>query len=335
MTARTKALVGIVVSVTVLTTLGSSASTIRVSSRPWAMFKGDRQHTGQAAVSGPRTATLKWRYQLSTDSHPSIGSPAVDRQNTVFVTVGSTLVAIDVNGQRLWSAALDGSGAAALSADESIVYVAGNLKLYAFRASNGSALWTYSGPTQAIHGEPVVASGGTIYFGAWDAYVYALNTDGTLKWRYQTDGGIAPLASPTLSNDENTLYVGTGDPHIDPGGSLYALNASNGSLKWRVSVDQIRASGPVVGPDDKVYVNGFGSLHCFSSQGVEQWQSQPNTASSLAPARATDGTVYEGTAQGKIYALNGSTGATKWAYQTGNNSDPTGPSTGVLTAPIV
>ncbi|MBI1876296.1 MAG: PQQ-binding-like beta-propeller repeat protein [Acidobacteria bacterium] len=331
----TRKLIGVVAALAAASTAGSTASTIRVSRTAWSMFKGDRQHTGQASVSGPRTATLKWRYRLSSTSHPSIGSPAVDRQNTTYITVGSTLAAIDANGQVTWSAALDGSGAAALSADESIVYAAGNLKLYAFRASTGAAVWTYSGPTQAIHGEPLVASDGTIYFGSWDADIYALNSDGTLKWRYQTDGGIAPLASPTLSNDERTLYVGTGDPHIDPGGSLYALDAATGAMRWRVSVDAIRASGPVVGPDDKVYVNGFGALHCFSSQGVELWQSQPNTASSLAPARATDGTIYEGTAQGRIYALNGANGSTKWSYQTGNNADPSGPSTGVLTAPIV
>ena len=73
---------------------------------------------------------------------------------------------------------------------------------------------------------------GTIYIGSWDTYVYAVNSDGTLKWKYQTDGSIAPLASPTLSNDGNTIYVGSGDRNKDEGGTLYALN-SNGTLQWK------------------------------------------------------------------------------------------------------
>ena len=108
----------------------------------------------------------------------------------------------------------------------------------------GELLWSFTDPTENVYGEPNVGPDGVVYIGSWDTYVYAVNSDGTLKWKYQTDGAIAPLASPTLSIDGKTLYVGSGDPNKDEGGTLYALNCSNGTLIWQVdNLDKMRVSG--------------------------------------------------------------------------------------------
>jgi hypothetical protein len=53
-----------------------------------------------------------------------------------------------------------------------------------------------------------------LYFGSDDGYVYALNPDGSLKWRYLT--GNAVKSSPAIA-DNGVMYVGSSDY------SLYAL----------------------------------------------------------------------------------------------------------------
>ncbi len=49
---------------------------------------------------------------------------------------------------------------------------------------------SYSRYAPSIVSSPAIASDGTIYFGTMiggsEGYIYALNPDGTLKWRYLT-----------------------------------------------------------------------------------------------------------------------------------------------------
>lgn len=306
---------------------------------PWSMFHNNCQHTGQSPFNGPQDNNLKWKYTRAEPGAPP-GSFSVDNNGTVYVAAANKLLALSSDGGLLWSHDLAGTGATAISPNGATVYAAGGNNLYAFTTS-GEAVWTYGESTESIHGEPCVASDGTIYFGSWDTYIYALNPDGTLKWKYQTDGAIAPLASPTLSTDEATVYVGSGDPNKDEGGTLYAIKAADGNLRWEKKLDQRRVSGAVVGPNGRIYVTGSGRVYCFSPDGTKVWESAPDTAASLTPSLSSDGTLYVGTARdGKVYAINSSNGQTKWSYQTGINpyydpANPHAPQYGVLGTPVI
>ena len=57
-----------------------------------------------------------------------------------------------------------------------------------------------------------------MYVGSNDGSLYALNTDGTLKWRYQTKGPIV-FSSPAIAPD-GTVFIGAVD------GALYAIQGS-------------------------------------------------------------------------------------------------------------
>lgn len=303
---------------------------------PWPMFHYNAQHTGQSPYNGPQTNNLKWRYTRSDiTAGTGPGSLALDRDGIIYVTAANKLLALNSNGELQWSAELAGTGATAISPDGNTVYAVGGAKLYAFTTA-GQALWVYAGPSENIHGEPCLAADGTIYFGSWDTYVYALNPDGTLKWKYQTDGAIAPLAAPALSPDESVVYVGSGDPNKDTGGSLYAIN-TNGILQWKNgNVDQMRVSGAVVGPNGRIYVTGSGKVQCFAPDGTKVWESAKDTAGSLTPSLSADGTIYVGTSSdGKVYAINATNGQTKWSYQTGASSDPADPPYGVLAVIVI
>lgn len=305
-------------------------------SSPWPMFHYNAQHTGQSPFNGPQTNNLKWKYTCDGITEGNMfGSISIDSNSTIYVTAADRLLALNSDGELEWSADLAGTGATAISPDGTTVYAAGGTNLYAFTTS-GEALWTYNEPSDNIYGEPCIASDGTIYFGSWDTYVYALNPNGTLKWEYQTDGAIAPLASPTLSNDETTIYVGSGDPNKDDGGTLYAINAT-GTLKGKIeNLDPMRVSGAVVGPNDRVYVCASNRVQCFSPAGKKIWESEEDTASNLTPSLSLDGIIYVGTGpDGKVYAIDSSNGKTRWSYQTGTNPEPIGPQYGVLATIVI
>jgi len=76
--------------------------------------------------------------------------------------------------------------------------------------------WATAGLDE-ITSAPAVSKEGTIYIGSNNNYLYALNPDGTLRWKFETGDGI--FASPRISRD-GTVYVGSWD------GCLYALGGT-------------------------------------------------------------------------------------------------------------
>ena len=77
---------------------------------------------------------------------------------------------------------------------------------------------------------PAIGSDGTVYVAAGSGQsgnLYAINTDGTVKWSYPM---CAYMSSPAIGSN-GTIYVGARTSANDPGGTLYAINPS-GSKKW-------------------------------------------------------------------------------------------------------
>ena len=91
-----------------------------------------------------------------------------------------------------------------------------------------AGLWRYQTGSR-VESSPTV-SGGTVYVGSYDRYLYAVNaTSGALRWRYLTGSGVS--SSPTVSG--GTVYVGSWDNNLN------AVNATSGALRWQIG----RASG--------------------------------------------------------------------------------------------
>ena len=62
-----------------------------------------------------------------------------------------------------------------------------------------------------VGSSPAVAADGTVYVGSGDDYLYAINPDGSLKWRYQTGGYVG--SSPAVAAD-GTVYVGSANNYL-------------------------------------------------------------------------------------------------------------------------
>jgi eukaryotic-like serine/threonine-protein kinase len=76
-----------------------------------------------------------------------------------------------------------------------------------------------------VESSPTV-SGGVVYIGSGDGYLYALDAlTGEERWRFGT--GRAITSTPTLAG--GLVYVGSRD------GSFFALDAKSGRQRWRVA----------------------------------------------------------------------------------------------------
>ncbi len=167
----------------------------------------------------------------------------------------------------------------------------------------------------SVTSSPAIEADGTVYFGSGDSYVYAVNPNGTEKWRYPTGDAIA-YSSPAVAPD-GTIYIGSND------GYLYAINP-NGTLRWRYKYSMGGAieSSPAIALDGTIYVGargsqpGTGYLYALSPGGAVQWVYGPpdvNADVKSSPAVGSDGSIYVGDYGGVLHAINPD-GSNKWRY---------------------
>ena len=155
----------------------------------------------------------------------------------------------------------------------------------------------------------------------------------TPLWSYPT--GDALLSSPALGSND-TVYVGSYDQY------LYAINSTNGQLRWRYSVKPARNneaayifSAPAIATDGTIYFgtdhqlggNGgsAGELYALNPGGTLKWVYPVNAAIYSDPAVGTGGTIYFGCYDTNLYALDAVRGEFRWKYATegGISSSPT------------
>jgi outer membrane protein assembly factor BamB len=137
----------------------------------------------------------------------------------------------------------------------------------------------------------------------------------TLKWSADltlANGWI--YSSPALAAD-GTVYITAEDftseyAHLQ----LYALNPSNGAVKWHADAGDAHGSSPGVAPDGTIYVGGNllsaplsqrGKVFAFGPDGgAPLWTFSTWSTFYSSPAIDADGNVYIGCDDGNVYSLS-------------------------------
>jgi len=83
-----------------------------------------------------------------------------------------------------------------------------------------------------------------IYVGTYYNYLFAINSDGTLKWK----ASVGTYNSTPVVAPDGTIYVGS---HAD--NKIYAFNP-DGTLKWTYATGNEISNTPAIAPDGMVYV---------------------------------------------------------------------------------
>lgn len=238
-------------------------------------------------------------------------NPVIDSSGIVyFGTESGYFYAFNNNpssGIAKWSYNIGGGydikGTPALSADEATVYFASidSEYLYALNTSDGSFKWRLDllGP---IYSSPVVADDGTIYIGSDGGsgvgYLFAVNPDGSQKWRYDFIP-TNPHSAPTIGPD-GTIYIGNDDNY------LYAITdeGTSGALKWRFLTGGDIDSKPLVHEDGTIW---FGSndnhLYVVDNEGglqIDRFNLYGDVTA--GPIQGSDGAVYVGSKNNKVFA---------------------------------
>jgi len=144
----------------------------------------------------------------------------------------------------------------------------------------------------AIVSTPAV-SGGTVYFGSSDHNLYAVDvTSGALRWKFPTHGRIS--SSPAIA--AGRVYFGSYDS------AFYAVDAASGTLAWKFATGGERR---------------FSAKHLHGAEPAAEVMPDPFDVFLSSPVVAGD-TVFFGSGDGNVYALEAASGALRWRFHTGN-----------------
>ncbi len=209
-------------------------------------------------------------------------------------------------------------------------------------------LWKFQCEDE-IRGTPA-ASAETVYIGAYDNNLYAVNAStGKFKWKYATEGGIvtrpvintgqilfgsedrrlynldaasgrlnwtftseAPIhSSPAVS--EGHVFFGSDD------GFLYSVNVASNRLFWRYDSGAPVRSSPVISGEQIYFGNDFGDLFSLSFNGQVKWRSKSKRAILSTPLVYKD-TIFFTSLDSMLCALDSKSGWAVWRHRLGKGS---------------
>jgi len=124
-----------------------------------------------------------------------------------------------------------------------------------------------------------ISQDGNIYVGSYNGKIFCINPDGTEKWRFETNDGV--LASPAIDKN-GIIYIGSNDRNF------YALNP-DGSLKWKYNTGSDILSSPAIADDGTIY---FGTRsYLYALETIDNYP--PNKSSINGPTSGKQFRSYE------------------------------------------
>ena len=255
-----------------------------------------------------QNGTMKWKYNDLSLSVNSI-APAIDDNGIIYFGDGNGyFYAINSDGTEKWKSRISTAIYSSPVITEDGIIIIGNSDNWEIDAfyPNGTLKWAYQ-TGLVVYSSPAIGPDGIIYCGSHDTYLYALYpNNGTLKWKYGTGNWIR--TSPCIG-DDGTIYV------VSLDGYLYAINPDS-SLKWKTDVGA--GTSPTIGQDGTIYC-GYDKLYAINpTDGSVKWTFDVGgTIRGGTPCNSVEGTIYVGTSDGgELIAIN-SDGTEKWQKDIG------------------
>ena len=177
--------------------------------------------------------------------------------------------------------------------------------------------------TEDADTKPVVDSAGNVYFvGSTNTRmsVNAVNpADGTGLWSVNINA--SALCNPTLSADEQTLFVGYEN-------GVRAFDTTDGSVRWNYNCGEVQSSQPALSNDGQTLYFGSADddLHAINTaDGTGKWTFGTGSRIESAPVVDSSGAIYFASTSRNLYKIqdNGATGTQVLSLI--HISEPTGP----------
>lgn len=325
-----------------------------LANTPWPMYGMNAQHTGDSPYSGPQNGSVAYMVEGSI-----IGPNGLISSRTSSNFDGS-LQSMNPSGG--WFPAVSADGTIYTPSDEGLLFAVnpnqGGASVNDDLELVGGVKWaTMLGRSQFA---PAIGADGTIYVSALDSFLYAVNPNGTVKWKFKA--GQEFESAPALSADGLVVYAGSDDnclyavntstgtlkwkykasddvnspPAIDAAGNIYITTSNwnawsikpTGKLNWKVPISNSHGStwswadgGPAIDQSAQtVYFGGADGLYAYSFSGAFKWK-HVSARVWTHPAVGADGMIYYTATNNMLYALQ-SNGSVQWSSPVVAAADP-------------
>ncbi len=243
------------------------------STASWPFYRSDASLSGRAKVDGPVIPDLFWVKNLGLEK---IESPVVNAEGTIIFT----------------------------SRGDKYVYALNK---------DGSEKWRFShklpsGSNETFSHPPTLGRDGTVYVGTEEGGFFAINLNGSLKWRVSV-GGYVGIA-PNVDNNGN-LYLACDDAQ------LYVFNPA-GNLLCIGSLDGLKPNNaPAIVSNKQIYVPAGNSIFVFnlSCERIARWIFPSLEEVAWVVGNTSGSTLYAGSlSKPVVLALDAQTGKQIWSY---------------------
>ncbi|HEQ78921.1 MAG TPA: hypothetical protein ENN76_01490, partial [Euryarchaeota archaeon] len=220
----------------------------------WPCYKGNARRTGLSSHDfGDNLGRENWVRNVGGSVYTT---PVIGPDGTIYVMSSYSMQAFDAQGNQLWAKPwMSGdSGSPVITDNGDIIFMRYDYTMTCID-TEGNFQWAFN-LTGKTYSSSLIGNDGTIYFGSrdykvwdvertsyeWTSSLYALNSDGTMKWNKTF---VRTISSSPAMGQGNTIYI-THDRN------LTALN-QNGNVLWEANMGYyVGASTPAVAPDGTI-----------------------------------------------------------------------------------
>jgi len=194
--------------------------------------------------------TKKWTYK--GDVYPADYAPVIGPDGTIYSIAWHYLRAISPKGRLLWyfDAGQELRNSPTMGPDGTI-YISSVINDYPSKVVSylyaidrtGLLKWKLGTDLNYIY-QPIVGKDGTIYYGCRDGFLYAIASNGSMRWRFKEGNELAD-SFPAIGPD-GTIYFGSENNF------LYAIDP-DGTLRWKLHLYGT-VGPPVISADGIIFV---------------------------------------------------------------------------------
>lgn len=259
-----------------------------------------------------------WSYKTGSTVY---STPDASEGRVVVGSSDKNIYCLEIKtGKVAWKFATGAPVVAAAAIHDGIAYIGGSDGIFrAIDLSSGKLKWEYTGVGGFVETKPLIDNGKVI-FGAWDTFLYALNSnDGSLAWKW-SNGNAGILYSPAAC----WPVAATGKVFIvGPDRFMTAIDAETGQAVWRSNRYQVRECIGISEDGQRVYARCMtDTVVAFSSSAPAQtavWVSACGYGYDIDPSMPIEhgGEVMFGTKNGFVYGLQATSGKVLWVHRVG------------------
>ncbi len=317
----------------------------------WAAAGRDLRHSRFVEVGPPPPAGIVSAWNDTIPGEPLASEP-VSQDGHIYVGSSEGIYALaphDLSLVEKWEGETPGritASAAVVEAQAHLFFGSTDHTVNAWDAYDGHALWSF--PAEDTVEVPPMVADGLLYIGSGESWMYALDArSGAEIWRTQLESN----ASDAVAIHDGRLYVG------DDKGIFYVLSARTGQEWFRFRTPRAINGSPVISVDgERAYFASGGQLYAVDARvreipGLYQfkqiwaqlwwWQvpgvprpkgqqgglwrftpENPLQGLKSSPALASDEneeTVYVGSHDHVMYALDARDGSLRWTFKADND----------------